>query len=106
MAALWRRAFDLIERPVAAGAESWVQSESFMDLAAVAVKMQRRLLGDVQRATEQWLALWGLISRADAIRLMNQVGSLEREVRELRSELERSPATTQTLRPSRDREAA
>ena len=88
MAPLWRQAFDLVERPFAASAESWVQSDTFMDFTAVAFKLQRRLLGDTRRAIERWLELWGMPSRADAAGLMNQVGSLEREVRELRRRLE------------------
>ena len=105
MSPLWRQAFDLVERPFAASAESWVQSDTFMDLTAVAFKVQRRLNGDFQRATAQWLALWGMVSRADAVNLMNQVGSLEREVRDLKRQLERLEDGTQ-LRRAGDREAA
>jgi hypothetical protein len=105
MAPLWREAFDLFERPIAASAESWVQSEAFMDLSATAIKMQRRLLGDVQSAMERWLALWGLVSRADAVKLMNQVGSLEREVRDLKRQLERHDQAAQ-LKRDHTREAA
>ncbi len=105
MPPLWRQAFDRVERPLAASAESWVQSETFMDLTAVAVKLQRRLGADFQRRTEQWLALCGLVSRADAVRLMNQVGGLEREVRELGRRLDQRESGTQ-LRSGRSREQA
>ncbi|HEY2693767.1 MAG TPA: hypothetical protein VGJ50_35395 [Streptosporangiaceae bacterium] len=88
MASLWRQAFDSIERPVAAASESWVQSRTFMDLAAVAVRVQRRLTADGQRMTEQWLHAWGMPARGDLFRLMNQVASLERHVRELERELQ------------------
>jgi hypothetical protein len=91
----WRKAFDLIERPVGSGAESWVQTDTFMDLAATGIKLQRRLLGELRGASARWLALWGLASRADAVELMNQVGSLEREVRDLRRQLEQSETSTQ-----------
>ena len=86
MTALWRQAFDAIERPLAAGSESWVQSDTFMDLAAVTVKVQRRLTTDVQHITEQWLHAWGMPTRGDLVRLMNQVANLERHVRELERE--------------------
>jgi hypothetical protein len=89
MTSLWRQAFDTIERPTAATAESWVQSKTFMDLAAVAVRTQRRLTADGQRMTEQWLHAWGMPARGDVVRLMNQVASLERHVRELERELQR-----------------
>jgi ubiquinone biosynthesis protein UbiJ len=89
MTSLWRKAFDAIERPVAAGAEVWVQSDTFMDLAAVAFRVQRRLAGELQRSAEQWLEAWGMISRRELVSVMNQVASLERQVRELAHELER-----------------
>jgi hypothetical protein len=84
MAPLWRKAFDAIERPLAAGSEVWIQSDTFMDLTATTLRMQRRMLGDLHGATERWLHLWGWVSRGDVIRLTNQVASLERQLRELR----------------------
>lgn len=83
MTPLWRKAFDAIERPLASGSEAWIQTNTFMDLAAAGVRVQRRMLTEIQRATERWLHLWGWVSRGDVMRLANQVGSLERQVREL-----------------------
>jgi hypothetical protein len=88
MTALWRKAFDAIERPVAAGSEAWVQSDTFMDLTAVAFRVQRRALGELHGAGERWLHLWGSVSRGDVVRLSNQIASLERQVRELRNAAE------------------
>ncbi len=88
MTALWRKAYDAIERPLAAGSEAWIQSDTFMDLATHSVRLQRRVLNDVQQATERWLHLLGWVSRGDMIRLANQVASLERQLRELRGEAE------------------
>jgi hypothetical protein len=105
MASLLRQAFDAVERPIAAAAESWVETETFMDFATVAVKVQRRLGGDAQRATEQWLRAWGLASRADITKLMNEVGSLTREVRDLRQQVARREAGVR-LRQAPDRKAA
>jgi hypothetical protein len=92
MTPLWRKAFDAIERPLAAGSEAWVQSDTFMDLTAVAFKLQRRFAVELQRGTEQWLRAWGMVSRADVVSLMNQVAGLERQVRELKREAERRDA--------------
>jgi hypothetical protein len=86
MTPLWRKAYDAIERPLAAGSEAWVQSETFMDLATHSFRIQRRILHEAQQATERWLHVWGWASRGDVVRLSNQVGSLERELRELRRE--------------------
>jgi poly(hydroxyalkanoate) synthase III subunit E len=87
MTSLWRQAFDALERPLAAASESWVQSKTFMDLAAVTIRVQRRLTADGQRMTEQWLHAWGMPARGDLFRLTNQVASLERQVRDLQREL-------------------
>lgn len=88
MTPLWRKAYDAIERPLAAGSEAWVQSETFMDLATHSFRIQRRILNEAQLATERWLHLWGWVSRGDVLRLQNQVASLERQLRELRREAE------------------
>lgn len=84
MTPLWRKAYDAIERPLAAGSEAWVQSETFMDLATHSIRIQRRMLREIQQNTERWLHLWGFVSRSDVLRLSNQVASLERQLRDLR----------------------
>ncbi len=88
MTPLWRKAYDAIERPLAAGSEAWIQSETFMDLATHSIRIQRRMLREVQQGTERWLHLWGFVSRADVLRLSNQVASLERQLRDMRREAE------------------
>jgi|SRR5689334_10113075 len=88
MPPLWRKAFDAIERPLAAGSEAWIQSDTFMDLATHSFRIQRRMLHEVHNATERWLHLWGWSSRGDVLRLSNQVASLERQIRDLRREAE------------------
>jgi hypothetical protein len=102
---LWRQAFDAAERPIAAAAEAWVESESFMDLAVVVVRGQRRVGGELQQAACQWLRACGFASRADVTKLMNEVGSLTREVRELRQEIIVRDSVA-NLRPTRARGAA
>ncbi|MBV8998256.1 MAG: hypothetical protein JO304_04295 [Solirubrobacterales bacterium] len=89
MAPLWRKAYDAIERPLAAGSEAWIQSDTFMDLATVSFRIQRRLLRELQQNTERWLHMWGWVSRGDVLRLSNQVASLERQVRELQRDADR-----------------
>jgi polyhydroxyalkanoate synthesis regulator phasin len=83
---MWRLAFDAVERPLAAASESWVQSDTFMDLAAVGFKVQRRLTEEGRRAFETWLSLWGLPTRSDVSALVNQVAALERQVRLMREQ--------------------
>jgi hypothetical protein len=82
---LWRVGFDLVERPLAAVSESWVQSDQFMDAAALGFKLQRRMTRQTEKALDAWLGLWGLPTRRDVQALSNQVAGLERQLRELRS---------------------
>ena len=83
---LWRTAFDLVERPVAAASESWLQSDAFMDVAAVGFKVQRRMRAQSRQALEAWLGLFELPTRRDVSELVNQVAALERQVRDLRAQ--------------------
>jgi hypothetical protein len=98
VASLWRRTFDAIERPLAAGMEAWVQSDTFMDLASVAFRVQRRMLREAHRVGEDWLHIWGLSSHADVTRMMSQVGRLERQLRDLRHELRNGAPAEQLAR--------
>jgi hypothetical protein len=88
----WRDLFDAVEGPVSAGAEAWVQSETFMDALSLTWKLQRRGLHAVHGVVGAWLGLWGLPSRADVKEAVNQVAALERQVRELSEQLRRSRA--------------
>jgi hypothetical protein len=83
---LWRLAFNLVERPLAAASESWVQSDPFMDVAALGFKLQRRMTKETEKALDAWLALWRLPTRGDMNALVNQVAALERQIRELAAE--------------------
>jgi len=80
---LWRVGFDLVERPIAAFSESWVQSDVFMDMAALGFKVRRRATKQTEKALDAWLGAWGLATRRDVHALVNQVSSLERQLREL-----------------------
>ena len=86
----WRAAFDAIERPVTSASERWVQSDTFMDGFALAWRVQRRVDREVKRGLDIWLGAWRLSTRADVDRLSREIAQLERQVRELRRELERS----------------
>jgi hypothetical protein len=83
-----RKAFDAVERPVTKVAETTVQSDAFMDALALTWKLQRRGARRVQAGACAWLRLWGLPTHRDVGRLAAQVGGLQRELRELRRELE------------------
>ena len=95
-----RELFDAVERPYAAAAESMVQSDVFMDVVAATWRFQRQFTPRLERGAEAWLRLWGMPTRSDVTALVNQVASLERQVRELSRALE-PPATGPKRRRSR-----
>ncbi len=88
ISSLPRKAFDAVERPVSGAAESLLQTGTFMDALAITWKLQRRALRRVETSTARAMRLAGVPSRADVADLVNQIGGLQREVRELRRELE------------------
>src|ERR1700733_15541084 len=85
---LWRSAFDALERPIAGASESWLSSNTFMDGFAIAFRLQRRAGRELRRGLGVWLEAVNMPSRADVDRLANQLAGVERQVRELRTELE------------------
>lgn len=87
---VWRATFDAFERPIADASESWLQSETFMDGLALVLKLQRRANRELRRGLRIWFGAWNLSTGSDVERLENQIANLERQVRQLRLELERS----------------
>jgi pyridoxal biosynthesis lyase PdxS len=83
-----RKAFDAVEGPVAQAAESVLATDSFMDALAVAWKVNRSALRRVERGAAAGMRVIGVPTRADVVEVVNQIGSLQREVRELRREVE------------------
>ena len=83
-----RKAFDAVEQPVASASESLLETNVFMDALALAWKVRRSALRRVQRGTAAGMRLAGVPTRADVVELVNQIGGLQRELRELRREVE------------------
>ena len=80
-----RKAFDAVERPVANASESLLENDAFMDLLALAWKAQRSARKRVERGAAFGMRVLGVPNRAE---LLNEIGSLRRELRELRREME------------------
>jgi hypothetical protein len=85
-----RDAFDAFERPIARGSESWIGSDVFMDGFAITWRLGRRLNAEARRGLDMWFGAWHLPTRSDVDRLSGQIAALERQVRDLRTELEQS----------------
>jgi hypothetical protein len=102
----WRTAFDVVERPVSEASQSWLNSDTFMDAAAVTWRVQRRLHAELRRGLDVWFGAWHLPTRSDVSRLSNQIAGLERQVRELRGELEHTESPSLGLGQAQRRRPA
>ena len=85
---LWRRVYDTVEKPVGDGLAAGARSAAFGDIAALAVRVPRRLQGEVERRTRHLLHLANLPTATDVRRLTEHVVSLQREIRALARELD------------------
>jgi hypothetical protein len=85
ISSLPRKAFDAVEQPVSNATESLMETDPFMDALAATWKLQRRALRRVERTTAAGLRVLGVPTRTE---LLNEIGALQREVRELRREIE------------------
>ena len=80
-----RKAFDAVEQPVANASETLLEKDAVMDALAFAWKLNRAALRRVERGAAAGLRVLGVPTRSE---LLNEIGALQREVRELRRELE------------------
>jgi polyhydroxyalkanoate synthesis regulator phasin len=90
MAPLWRRAFDAVERPLGDALAQGARSGAFADVVAVGVRLERRLQREIERRTRRALHLVNLPAATDVRRLNQQVTELQRQVRALSRELEKT----------------
>jgi hypothetical protein len=86
----WRDGFDVFERPIARASESWIRSDIFMDGVAITWRLQRRLNAELRRGLDTWFGAWQVPTRSDVDRLSDQIASVERQLRDLRTELEQA----------------
>jgi hypothetical protein len=84
---LWRKAFDAAESAVAPHLEQAVRTDQFAIAVGVLQRVQTELRKRGERSSRQILHLLNLPAGSDMNRLLAQIGSLEREVRELRKQL-------------------
>ena len=84
----WRQGFDAIEATVTPRLEGLVQSEQFQIAAGLASNLQRELQRRTERAMRRALHLWNLPAGSDVTRILNEIGALQRELRELSSRVD------------------
>lgn len=61
-----------------------------MDAFAITWRLGRRVNAEARRGLDMWFGAWHVPTRSDVDRLSGQIAALERQVRDLRSELEYS----------------
>lgn len=94
----WRQGYDAIEREVAPRLESLVRSDSFAVAVGLVARLQRTVEGQASRTTRRMLHQLNLPAGTDVARILNELGQLRRQVRELRDELEETKAALTAAR--------
>jgi hypothetical protein len=85
---LWRQAFDAAEKAVAPQLEALLRDERFAIVAGLVANAQRDLERRSEQATRRVLHRMNLPAGSDVTRLLQEIGALQREVHQLRRQLE------------------
>jgi hypothetical protein len=101
----WKQVFDAADRTLGGRVNEFARGENFAILAGLVTRSRSELAERSERASRQALHLLNLPAGSDVKRLLAQIGLLEREVRDLRKQLDDqqavAPATTlRTPKPS------
>jgi hypothetical protein len=89
--ATWKRLFDSVDRTVGTRVNDFARSEDFATVAALGRRAQTKFGQFTERASRRILHSFNLPAGSDVNRLLGQIALLEREVRDLRKELEQPP---------------
>ena len=88
-----RDAYDAIERRLAPRLDALVRSSRYVGLSATLAGTRATTTGSIGDLTARLLHAVNLPAGTDVKRLRRQIGELDREVRQLRLELELRPST-------------
>ena len=97
--AAWKRLFDSVDRTVGSRLNSLAQSEDVATVAALGHRAQTKVGQLGERASRRVLHSLNLPAGSDMNRLLRQIALLEREVRDLRKELEQPPPAPPAAAP-------
>ena len=84
----WKRMFDELDRTVGARVNGFARSEDFAAMAALTKRTQTQFGRLIERSSRRWLHAFNLPAGSDVNRLLAQIALLEREIRDLRKEVE------------------
>lgn len=79
----WRQGYDAVEREVAPRLDAVVRSDQFAHAVGLLAHLQHLAREQVARSTRQALHLLNLPAASDVTRVLNELGRLEQQVREL-----------------------
>jgi hypothetical protein len=88
----WRQGFDALEQQLSPRLEALVQSEPFAVAVGLMARVQRAVEGEMSRRTRQLLHRVNLPAGTDVSRILNEIGQLRVQVRELSAELDEARA--------------
>ena len=84
----WRQAFDTAEAAVAPALEQLMKSEQFQVAMGLVTSAQRSVQERAERNMRRALHLWNLPAGSDVTRILNEIGKLQRDVRELAKQVD------------------
>jgi hypothetical protein len=88
----WRQGFDAVEKEVAPRLETIIRSDQFALAAGLAAHAQHLVRAEAARGTRRLLHLFNLPAGTDVTRILNEIGQLRRQVRELADRLDAEDA--------------
>jgi hypothetical protein len=97
--AAWKRLFDSVDRTVGSRLNSLAQSEDVATMAALGLRARTKVGQLSEQASRRVLHSLNLPAGSDVNRLLRHIALLEREVRDLRKELEQLPPTPPAASP-------
>jgi hypothetical protein len=86
--AAWKRLFDGLDRTVGTRVNDFARSEDFATMAALTKRTQTKVGQLSERVSRRVLHSFNLPAGSDVNRLLGQIALLEREIRDLRKEIE------------------
>lgn len=84
----WKAVFDAVDRRITPRLNEFTRSDDFATLAALGRRTQSVVASRLERASRRLVHLLNLPAGSDVNRLLRQIASVEREVRDLRKAVE------------------
>jgi hypothetical protein len=87
---LWRQGYDVIERQIGPRLDEVIRSEQFAIAIGLIQQGRRSLQQRAERTSRRMLHLANLPAASDVSRLLAEIGELQRQVRELEKQRDKS----------------